>query len=401
MKNKFDWYLPPSKDELERIWKTGILTVDANVLLDLYRYHESTRKHLLDALESFEGDRWISHQAAYEFFRNRNKVIVSSIESFKDAIKSLDRLQEAANSLKGNRIIPKELAANITTATEELISKSKNKIEELEKNHPNFLNDDPILKSLLDFFDGAVGDDFNEGEAKENEEEARRRQENKIPPGYLDYKKDGGQSYGDYYLWRQIMERAESEKKPIIIVTSEQKEDWWEVVAGKTIGPRPELLREMKKFSEQRCLIYHTDRFLMYAQERLMQPVNEEAIEEIRAVTSSLAKEASYLAKEAVKLRSQFIEESSEIKNKGELTVQLQRPVKNFTASGHFDPKMTNPPSLRINLLDSPGDLPPHKILAGTGTTHDFNIHVVCQDRNDRLPVGGYVFAYEAVCINS
>ena len=50
MKEEFCWYFPPTEEEVNGIWEKGILTIDANVLLDLYRYHESTRNSLVDAL---------------------------------------------------------------------------------------------------------------------------------------------------------------------------------------------------------------------------------------------------------------------------------------------------------------------------------------------------------------
>lgn len=78
MKNKFDWYFGPSAEEITTIWDTGILTIDANVLLDLYRYNEKTREDILKAM-AFFGDRvWLSGQAAREFIRNRKAVIRSA-----------------------------------------------------------------------------------------------------------------------------------------------------------------------------------------------------------------------------------------------------------------------------------------------------------------------------------
>ena len=70
MKKEFSWYFPISEDEIDSIWKSGLLTVDANVLLDLYRYHESTRNSLINSLKEFKGRLWLSNQAAEEFIRN-------------------------------------------------------------------------------------------------------------------------------------------------------------------------------------------------------------------------------------------------------------------------------------------------------------------------------------------
>ncbi len=265
MKNKFDWYLAPSESELDIIWKDGILTVDTNVLLDLYRYHEDTRNSLLEVLQKFEGKKWISHQAATEFFRNRTKVIISSEKSFKQAQDEMEKLNASLNSsiaqLRGNRIIPSALPDELDRTIRPSILEAQSKIQEAKDGYPKFLRDDPILEKLLDLFDGAVGDDFSDEDKERIEHQAEKRKNNKIPPGYLDDDKDEDRPYGDYYLWLQVIEHAKTAAKPIILVTSERKEDWWEKLSGKTTGPRPELAKEAKQFSGQRVLIYQTERF--------------------------------------------------------------------------------------------------------------------------------------------
>ena len=156
MKNKFDWYLNPSKDELDKVWKDGILTVDTNVLLDLYRYHEDTRNSLIQSLQKFEGKKWLSHQAATEFFRNRTKVIVSAEKAFKQAQDETEKLnaslEAAIAQLKGNRIIPMALAGELESTVKPAISQAQSKIGEAKEGYPKFLQDDPILPIELFHF---------------------------------------------------------------------------------------------------------------------------------------------------------------------------------------------------------------------------------------------------------
>lgn len=397
MKKKFDWYFEPSKDEIDNIWKNGILTVDTNVLLDLYRYHEGTRKSIIESLSKFEGKRWLSHQAATEFFRNRTKVIVSSEKAFKQALEETVKLDSslvsAVNQLKGNRIIPTSVADELETSVKDLIEQAKTKILKAKESYPQFLRDDTILTQLSNLFNDAIGDDFPEGEKPEIKIQAEERKSNKVPPGYLDDDKDGERPYGDYYLWRQILEYAKIERKPVVFVTSERKEDWWEIISGKTIGPRSELMKEANLISGQRVLIYHTELFLKYALERLKQPINEKAIEEIRAVSAWRAEQEI-----AVKLTEQLVTECTSERNSGTLQVDLKRSVRNFTVSGHLDPRMQDIPQLNVRLISAPESLPKHRIRAGTGTTHDFNIHILTDEFGIYLPVGSYTFGYKAEC---
>ena len=79
---RFEWAIPLKKEKIQEIWETGILTVDTNVLFDLYRYNYNTSKSILDSLKNFKGRLWISHQVAEEFFRKRAAVICGINQDF-------------------------------------------------------------------------------------------------------------------------------------------------------------------------------------------------------------------------------------------------------------------------------------------------------------------------------
>ncbi|WP_219135210.1 PIN-like domain-containing protein [Janthinobacterium sp. UMAB-60] len=395
MKNKFKWYFKPSTEEMTKIWENGILTVDTNVLLDLYRYHKSTRDSLLQSIMDFKGEKWLSHQASIEFLRNRTKVIISAEKTFKQAHEETESLEKILNStisnLKGNRIIPTEIAGDLQIATKTAIDLAKKKIAEAKEIYPKFLQSDSLLEQIADVFNNSIGNDFKEEEMDNIKKEAEFRKINTIPPGYLDKEKDGDRPYGDFYLWKQILEHAKNQELPIILVTSETSDDWWERISGKTTGPRPELLIESMEISGQRVLIYQTENFLKTSLERAHKPINEIALEEIRLMNKSRDEHLT-----AVQFHSQKIDENETIKNRGILTIELMRSVSNFTASGHFEPKLSEVPKLQVSLLSHPPELPASRIGAGTGTKHDFNIHLGSTILGTKLPPGMYSFSYLA-----
>ncbi|WP_298855609.1 PIN-like domain-containing protein [uncultured Aquimonas sp.] len=397
MRSKFSWYFAPSKCEIEKAWKSGVLSVDTNVLLDLYRYHKETRDSLLASIRGFEGSKWLSYQAATEFFRNRTKVIVSSEKSFKNAEEEVSKLSASlegvASQLRGNRIIPAEIARELAESIAPALTKAKDKIAVAKSEYPKFLQDDPILKELAEIFDGAVGDDFPEDQRESIRATAEERKEKRIPPGYADDEKDEDRSYGDYYLWKQILDHAAQAKRSVVLVTSERKEDWWERISGRTTGPRPELLREALAACGQRIHIYQTEQFLEYSLQRAQKPINENAIEEIRAVSRWRAE-----LEAAVVLQKQDAKDRTSLGNAGRLFVALRRPVRNFTVSGHLAPNMVEVPQLNARLVSGPSTLPDYSLNVGTGTTYDFNIHIISKQLGVRLPVGDYVFEYEAKC---
>ncbi|WP_147177050.1 PIN-like domain-containing protein [Pseudomonas sp. AG1028] len=369
--------------------------MDANVLLDLYRYHESTRNSLIQSIQNFEGKLWLSRQASEEFFRNRNKVIISANKTFKDAKEEIEKLRKSiegtVTQLKGNRIIPADIADQMLEEISPQIIKAQERVEQAKNSHPNFLLEDSILDEVAKLFDGAIGRHFSTEEHTYELTEAERRKNSKIPPGYLDDDKDGERPYGDYFLWKQILNHSKESSQPILFVTSERKEDWWEKISGKTTGPRIELLREASEYTGQRILIYPTDRFLEFSSQRKGQVVNESAVEEIRAI-DSLRTEREH----AVEIISQKINIASPEYHAGEITIKLKRQVKNFTGSGHFKPVMADSPEMTVELISAPNNLPTCSIGSGTGTNYDFNIHVKSENRDELLPIGEYIFEYSA-----
>lgn len=70
----------------------------------------------------------------------------------------------------------------------------------------------------------------------------------------------------------------------MILVTDDKKDDWWEIFKGRTIGPRPELVKEFETKTQQSFHQYQADRFLELANKHLEQTIDESALSEIRAM---------------------------------------------------------------------------------------------------------------------
>lgn len=396
MKNKFPWYFSPSEKEINDIWSIGCLTVDANVLLDLYRYNPRTREDIISALASFKGERWLTYQTAEEFLRNRKKVIVEANSDYENCRKQVDEIKkksdDAASKISSYRLIPNSIGENLKNKIDALIEESISEIENAEKNHPKFLSDDEVLKKIEEIFSQPVGDEPSSEKMDSWKAEASRRIEQKIPPGYKDNNKDGDEKYGDYLFWTQVLEHANTKKKPIVLVTSETKEDWWEKHSGKTVGPRKELLKEAFDFSGQRVLIYQTHNFLKYSADRNETNVSEKTLAEIKSVNEQINRGP------AVRIVEHSHKTAGDFESNGILKVELRRPVPFFTASGAFLFEMIGVPKLEAKVLSLPNDMPEqYKAGAGTGTNFDFNIHMKSGVSSKNLPAGIYEFEYFAV----
>jgi len=393
MKDLYGWHLPKTEAEINQFWREGTLTLDTNVLLDLYRYHKETRDSLVDVINSFRGRLWLSHQAASEFFENRKKVILLSREGFKDAGGELDKLQTKCNEslaqLRGNRIIPEEIIETLRDGLSKELQIAREQLLSSSKDFPDFLVEDPILEHLLKLFDGCVGEGFSDEVEAEAKKEAERRVQEQVPPGYMDKEKGAARASGDYFVWRQVLTHSKESGKPMILVTSEKKEDWWEVHKGKTAGPRPELIREAAIESNGNVIIYHTERFLEYAKKYMGVAVSAEALEEVRSL-SEINNEPKNTV--AVLVNEKLFEDEDIVI--GKIDVVLNRRVHHFTVSPKIYPALAKVPHVTAELKFYPPELTDAVVSASTGTVFDLNIHVKAAERSELLPEGEYSFDY-------
>lgn len=388
MRDKFCWYFFDHGD-YETAWNEGILTVDANVILDLYRYNQSTREALLSALESFKGRLWISNQTANEFIKNRRVVITETRNDFDKAKKPLDDLEKAlsaaVDAIRACRVIPRELSDSLDGKVREACQSLRDGIDSERTKAPDYDQDDEIVLRLEVALEDGIGKQPDNLE--ELIKEAERRKNEKIPPGYMDEGKDGTGFAGDFLMWKEILSHGKESDRSMILVTSETKEDWWEKKSGRTLNPRLELLREAYQETGKKILIYHTDQFLKLHQERTGGKSDETVLEEIREY--SLAREPAVSVK-------QEVDNSDNTTNAGRLLISISRPVKNFTGTGRLEPNFLSSPDVSARLVESPSGAPSVRIRANTGTTFNFNVHVHSNEQGKLLPVGDYLLEYQA-----
>lgn len=238
MKKTFSWFLSPDDTELNSIWNNGILTLDANVLLDLYRVNANTRKTLMKAIESF-GDRiWLSHQAALDFINNVDIVKFNSKGIFDSIYITLDKMNkdidESLTKIIGEKVLDKTKINRFRSRINRVLEDIKKFIDKNKSTHIDELKTDTILDWVLDRFNNKVGSQFKN--IDDIRKEAEERLENKTPPGYKDNEKDGDKKYSDFYLWKQVLTYAKNKELPMILVTSEKKKIGGKSAQAKLLG---------------------------------------------------------------------------------------------------------------------------------------------------------------------
>jgi hypothetical protein len=83
------------------------------------------------------------------------------------------------------------------------------------------------------------------------------------------------------------IDREGKEWKAVLFVTSDRKEDWWWRSSGKTMGPHPSLLREMRRSAPNTVFwMYTSDAFLEQAGTYLNVQVKDNSVAEVKQVAT-------------------------------------------------------------------------------------------------------------------
>lgn len=282
MRNAIQEYLSYSDAEKLDLWNHATFVFDTNVLLNLYRYSDKTRKSLLAALNKLQARLWMPNQVAREFMKNRKNAIWVAIHQYEDLQREADKFIASCASTVKLEKSDTDIEGLHKQITEWIEAAKKKNILVSE------LSNDPILDQLLILYDGKVGPSFTEEEQKKIESEGKSRFESEIPPGYKDREKQKGENknntYGDLIIWKQILGYASAEKKDIILVTNDQKEDWWEILHGQTIGPRVELRKEFIEQTSQRFHMYSLQGFITQFDNESDTKIDKDTIAEIESL---------------------------------------------------------------------------------------------------------------------
>lgn len=291
MRSVFPEHFRPSASDFKELWSECIFCVDANVILNLYRYSPETRTELEKALNSIQERLFIPHQAAKEFLKNRLNVTANQAEEYTKAIRSISDLEAILTNKKKHPFIEDgelpRFKEHVASVVKQLNSQKTVLL--------NRLTEDEILEFSEKVFANRTGKPFDEEALKKIVEEGEIRYQKEIPPGYKDGKKDTSndpyRKFGDLIVWKQLIDISKEKDKPVIFITDDKKEDWWLEQSGRTIGPRTELREEFISSTSKDFWMYTVDKFIEEAAISSNTAPNKLAIAEIIEVSNEVKSE--------------------------------------------------------------------------------------------------------------
>ena len=293
MKSKLPEYYEPTEAEIKEIWNKGTLVLDANVLLNLFRYTKTSREELIKIIKHYQNRLWLPYQVAFEFLENMEDVPASLSKKLNETLKAIESISGLIEShLKLNEcdkyhlLKPTELRNEIKKFQESLrkrVDKIKAEYEDVDKK--------AIINQVTDIFQGKVGEDFSNDHLEQLYKEGEKRYKEKIPPGYKDLedKKNAPKRhlYGDLIWWKQAIKYAKTNHCNLIIVTDDAKEDWWYKVNNENKRPCVELIREFSQETDgQSFHLYRTGRFMEFAKKYDKVTISKKSIKEVKEISS-------------------------------------------------------------------------------------------------------------------
>ncbi|MFE3259022.1 PIN-like domain-containing protein [Nocardia sp. NPDC059229] len=308
------WIVPAAdSDDTERevYFKSALVVLDTNVLLDLYEYTPQARSQVFAALELISPRLWLPHQVGLEFVRGRHSRVKSHDAALRDASDQIGKkfgeavralvtvrkqVQHLLQTYTRDEQAQKDLEAAINNKTVDdhlkewaaLLRGQVKALKDAQDHREGTLwTDDSILQKVANLFDDRVGEPPHPHVLRQRVEDAfAYRFPNEIPPGFADADKSTPlRSAGDYLLWEEVIEQAAAMPEPrrVLLVSSDTKEDWYEPARdGAKARPWPMLFDEIRQRAGAELRIEQPQEFFDGIRQFLDADIGEETSEEIK-----------------------------------------------------------------------------------------------------------------------
>jgi hypothetical protein len=345
--NKYE--LP--KETEEEIWSNAMFIFDTSSLLNIYKLSEDACDDFFESIiKSLKNRIWMPYYVFFEFNKNRYKPINETISLYNDLNKNLISIEEQFIQIQNKT----KLKDKHPILRNQLIEKYKPLISELKSEFEKEINEqikvietikdkdkDTIFKRIQENF--KIGDPFSYSQIAEIIKEGEFRYKHSLPPGYKDVDKKGFQRFADLIIWKEILKYSSIQKKPIVLITDDNKEDWWVLDSkNKPIKPREELIDEIIEKSDVQFWMYNTSTFMEASINLSIIEFKNSTLEEIKFISLMNPDDIVY---EKIKLSS-----SSGSGNNEQHRIERLTCVVDYISSKHNNSKI-------FELHDHKGDL--------------------------------------------
>lgn len=347
------WFQPRNSEIVEAL-RTGLVAIDTNVLLNLYKYDEKGTRDWFKALSWIGTRLYLPNQSMLEFWRNRSSLavhpehtrkartsVVSGLRNIKDAYTEWARVRTASMTEDQESRIE-----SVVLAVEQIISD----LDTSEEFHRDRFDSDPVKDEVVKGLallaphtgpSARLGEPYPSDELNELFKEGDKRFAEKVPPGYLDDAnngeakagKAGDTKYGDWILWSEVLAQAKKfqeelgRSKPyVVLVTGDAKSDWWRrhpINDGEESVKiaRPELVEEMQTIAQCKYVQLSPSQLLQFLQRTENSLVFEETTVQSAEALAAEAPDDEWIKGEFVVVAHRVVRARARIAHSGQCRV--------------------------------------------------------------------------------
>lgn len=286
---------PDDRGKLEDFLRQATIVVDTNVLLELYRLSVPARDEALAVLESIGARLWVPHQVTEEFRRNVDVARGELAAAYKKARGLMVKASNDAKEAFGASRRWKESRGDVSGLLDETLERFCAALDVLVADDAAIVptDDDPVLLRVDTLLNAAAAKEPDPLVVRQRVEEfATWRAPNQIPPGWRDVaaKHTPLLRAGDYLLWSELLDHAQRTPTPFLLVTNDQKDDWF----TKDGEPLPALASEFGRRSAHPYGQMNFNDFLALARTALGAAVAETTLEEVVEERRTMAAAAAF-----------------------------------------------------------------------------------------------------------
>lgn len=297
-----EFYMMTEERE-KALWEDALIVFDTNAICSLYNMTEETQNKMLGIIDFLKDRVWIPGHVLYEYKKNRMNAIRQSMSTWyanpafindkylyhlKEFVRKIEEQayyhpyfdNKELESFK-NKV---EEVSNLMNSISEVVK------EQFKKRKQEILASQESDNILIEVLALHSGKEFSFQEKIEIMKEGEWRYSQELPPGYMDYSsKHGIQKYGDLIIWKEILNKAKDEKRSIIFITNDIKEDWYEQGKREPISPRHELILEFFDTTQKDIWLYTVNQFIEQLKKRFKDNTTIPFYDDLEAVIEELA----------------------------------------------------------------------------------------------------------------
>jgi predicted nucleic acid-binding protein len=223
-----------------------LVVLDTNVLLVPYNTGKESLEHIRKIYSALakQSRLIIPAQVAREFAQNRSEKIGTVFQQV--SLKRNTSIKQQAYPLLES-VAEYQEVIRLEQQIDSQLNEYRKAVALLLDAISSWYWNDPVSTLYRELFGEGV---VHEPTIKADDflKDLETRQEHKIPPGYKDASKSD-RGVGDLLIWRAILELGQTRQKHVVLVSGDEKADWWHRSENQALFPRFELIDEYRRAS--------------------------------------------------------------------------------------------------------------------------------------------------------